>query len=412
MGSGDTRQKIFSRHAPPLLQEPFVFTKVFLSIQRECYFGSSASSLWQSDCPAWTASSNSGCGWTQNGAICFNGAGSYSDDSSECWCACCCGYIAAGDTCGFEGGGSSGGSGGSSGGSCAASTNWPAALSLEPADVDNSGFATAHGKLRVLGVQMVDKNDLSVQLMGMSSHGLHWFPNCYSKQAIAFLVQHWGINLFRTALFVKNGGYDSNPGLLEVVKNIVAWCEELGIYVLIDYHTIANLYKDKSHVLYEIANEPNGVSWSTVLTYHNQVSWSTVLTYHNQVISAIRAVDPHTIIIWGTTAWSQGIDEASLTQVAKPHNVMYAFHFYAGTHSFLYNRVVAASSKIPLFVTEWGVSEASGDGAVRLDVAYSFLELFKKAGASANFAGQKISFAQWSYADKSERTLQPRPTRP
>ena len=37
--------------------------------------------------------------------------------------------------------------------------------------VDNTGFATAHGKLRLDGVQLVDAQGAAVQLMGMSSHG-------------------------------------------------------------------------------------------------------------------------------------------------------------------------------------------------------------------------------------------------
>merc|ERR1711879_455613 len=165
----------------------------------------------------------------------------------------------------------------------------------------------------VEGVQLIDEHGQAIQLMGMSSHGLHWFPNCYSKEAIQHLVEHWGINLFRAALYVGEGGYSQQPGLKSTVKNIVQWCKELGIYVMIDWHVLtpgdpnaatyagavpffeemAAEYKDEKHVLFEICNEPNGVQWSTVKTYADGV------------ISAIRAIDNSTVVIVGTPTWSQ-----------------------------------------------------------------------------------------------------------
>ena len=97
--------------------------------------------------------------------------------------------------------------------------------------------------------------------------------------------------------------------LLDLLHNIVDWCEELGTYVIIDWHVltpgdpnayldgrgastgvaidfwrhIAQRYKDKSHVIYEIANEPNNVDWSAVLDYHNSVSSTRVCANSKQV---------------------------------------------------------------------------------------------------------------------------------
>jgi len=255
----------------------------------------------------------------------------------------------------------------------------------------------------------VDEHGAAVQLMGMSSHGLSWFPDCVTRESIKHLVDSWGINLFRPAMYVGKG---DKAEMLELVNNIVDWCEELGIYVLIDWHiltpgdpnhwltgsgagqwnartfweTIAALYKDKKHVLYEIANEPNGVSWGAVKAYHNTI------------IGAIRAIDPETIIIAGTPTWSQDIHLAAADPVAQPHNVMYAFHFYAGTHRFLLSRLRQHAASLPIFVTEWGTSDASGDGGPYLDNAKEFLDLL----GSKTDLGVTISWAQWNFADKDE----------
>merc|ERR1711988_2100034 len=210
----------------------------------------------------------------------------------------------------------------------------------------------------------------------------------------------------RAAMYVGEGGYSVKPELKTTVTNIVQWCKELGIYVMIDWHVLtpgdpnagtysgavpffedmARAYKDEKHVLFEICNEPNGVQWSTVKTYADRV------------ITAVRAIDPSTVVIVGTPTWSQDIHEARKDPVSRPENIMYAFHFYAGTHMSLMPRVRDEARLIPIFATEWGTSQASGDGGPYLEDAKRFLDLFNDA------AGQKISWAQWSYADKAEKS--------
>ena len=103
------------------------------------------------------------------------------------------------------------------------------------APVDARGFVEKHGKLRLDGVQLVDESGAPVQLLGMSSHGLHWFPDCYTFEAIEHLVKTWGTNVFRAAMYVGEGGYASDPSVKQKVKDIVAWTKELGIYVVIDW---------------------------------------------------------------------------------------------------------------------------------------------------------------------------------
>ena len=120
-----------------------------------------------------------------------------------------------------------------------------------------------------------------MQLMGMSSHGLQWFPSCYTKESITFLVKNWGINVFRAAMYIGENGYATDRSLAEKVDEIVEWCEELGVYVMIDWHvltpgnptrgsmeraprldspsTTGRLLRTniriKKHVIYETANE-------------------------------------------------------------------------------------------------------------------------------------------------------------
>ena len=102
--------------------------------------------------------------------------------------------------------------------------------------------------------------------------------------------------------------YELEPLFLFFLDEVVDWAEELEIYLILDNHTfdpgtatdpnigdilnpvwenMAKHYKDRSkYVLYEILNEPHGISNST---------WSSI---QGEVISTIRAVDTtHTIIV-------------------------------------------------------------------------------------------------------------------
>jgi len=292
------------------------------------------------------------------------------------------------------------------------------------------GFARVHGKLKLDGVQLVGSSGAPVQLRGVSSHGLQWFGECVTLESITYLVENWGINVFRAVVYIDadKGGYLSDPEYFnEFVSNIVHWCEQLGIYVIIDWHVlsqgdpntylsspgenagpaidfwkyIANTYKNHTNVIYEIANEPNNVQWSRVLMYHNAV------------IQEIRSIDSETIIIAGTTTWSQDIHLAADTPVSMPYHVMYTFHFYAATHSSLIPRVSEYITRVPLFVSEFSLSTASGDGSYDGPTTTEFLNLFAGLSQNTSIAGSDpvfVSFTLWSYCDKSETSAVLNPT--
>jgi hypothetical protein len=147
------------------------------------------------------------------------------------------------------------------------------------------------------------------------------------------------------------------------------------------------LYKDKPHVIYEIANEPNEVEWQPNL-----------VAYLNAVIGAIRAIDSETIIIAGVPQWSQALyypgEDGGVTNT---HNVMYAFHFYAAAHLFLYDVVEEYSRTLPVFVTEWSPSSWDSVTEPNLPNADQFIALFS---GSLEWNPQTISSTAWNWGDK------------
>ncbi|MCY7783608.1 MULTISPECIES: cellulase family glycosylhydrolase [unclassified Bacillus (in: firmicutes)] len=260
-----------------------------------------------------------------------------------------------------------------------------------------------NGQLSLKGTQLVSRDGKAVQLKGISSHGLQWYGDFVNKDSLKWLRDDWGITVFRAAMYTADGGYIDNPSVKNKVKEAVEAAKELGIYVIIDWHILndgnpnqhkekakeffeemSRLYGNTPNVIYEIANEPNG-----------DVNWKRdIKPYAEEVISVIRKHDPDNIIIVGTGTWSQDVNDAADDQL-KDANVMYALHFYAGTHGqFLRDKANYALSKgAPLFVTEWGTSDASGNGGVFLDQSREWL----------NYLNSKnISWVNWNLSDKQE----------
>ena len=268
-----------------------------------------------------------------------------------------------------------------------------------PAPVTSvSGGASENGRLRVDGTRLVNERGETVQLKGMSSHGLQWFANFATEDAIKATAAY-GANLFRCAMYTGEGGYLSNKAVKDTLISAVDAAIRQDMYVIIDWHILSDgdplanadaaaeffaemseRYADCPNVLYEICNEPNGgVTWD-----------GNVKPYAERIIPIIRA-NSDGIILVGSPAWSQDLHEAAKNPLSGD-NIMYTCHFYAGTHTdWLRQRI--ADCNLPVFVTEWGTSAADGNGGVFLDEAQKWIDFMNERG---------ISWANWSLCDKSE----------
>ena len=213
--------------------------------------------------------------------------------------------------------------------------------------VDCTNYAVERGKLALDGIQLVD--EIGILFNCVEYHpmvcSMQYNPECITKDAIEYLVTNLGDNVYRPVVYVDPwlDGYSNNAEYYDpFIQNIVQWCKELGIYVIIDWHIIGDpnaylnkyyqgthglpvdffdsysaMYQNETHVIYEIANKPYNVNWDNLV-------W-----YHNLIIDTIRAHDADAIIIGGTPGYSTEINKAFAEPVTSPHNVFYAFHFYA-----------------------------------------------------------------------------------
>ena len=232
-----------------------------------------------------------------------------------------------------------------------------------------------HGALHVENGKLTDQHGDVVQLYGMSTHGIAWFPQYVNPDAFRTLRDDWNTNCIRLAMYTaEDGGYCSGGDkeqLKQLVKDGVSYATDLGMYVIVDWHILSdgdpNQNKDEAiaffkemaetfvnndNVLYEICNEPNGGT-----------SWESIKAYAEEIIPVIREKKPDAVILVGTPTWSQEIDKAAESPL-EDKNVMYTSHFYAGTHKDdLRNRLESyAQNGLPIFVSEFGMCDASGNG--------------------------------------------------
>ncbi len=267
-------------------------------------------------------------------------------------------------------------------------------------------YPSTSGRLQVIGTQLCDQNGNPVQLKGVSSHGLSWYPEYVNSSCLADL-RSWGANVFRLAMYTADyNGYctgGNQTTLKNLIKQGVDAAKANDMYVIIDWHILsdsnpltyqsqaksffeemAKEFSGYNNVIYEICNEPN-----------SGTSWSDIKSYANTIIPAIRKYDSNAVIIVGTPTWSQDVDVAAADPLTGYNNIMYSLHFYAATHKDdLRNKMTSAiNAGLPVFVSEYGICDSSGSGSIDESSANTWVSLMNQYG---------VSYVMWNMSNKDE----------
>lgn len=280
-------------------------------------------------------------------------------------------------------------------------------ITSPPATNSPKSIVELYGRLQVKGNKIFGKDDSVVVLRGMSLFWSQWGGHFYNENVIKWLRDDWKCTIVRAAVGIESGGYLTNPQLeMQKAETVINAAIKYGIYVIVDWHdhnaqnhleqskeffkTIAQKYGDKPNIIYEIFNEPLQVSWTNAIK-----------PYAEEVIRTIRQYDSDNLIVVGTPTWSQDVDVAANDPI-QDNNVAYALHFYSSTHrQFLRNKATTALNKgIPLFITEYGISEASGNGNIDLNEANIWMNFMES---------NKLSNCNWSIMDKAESSAALKP---
>ena len=249
------------------------------------------------------------------------------------------------------------------------------------------GPVSYYGALHTSGNKIIGaKNNQQAMLRGVS---LYWsdaigFPY-YDPTVISWAVDNLKIDVFRYVMGItyydSDGGtknaiddqfsYAKSPDLqFSMIDKMVEAAIENDVYIIIDWNshrahletsiaktffeTVSKKYRDVPNIIYEIYSEPVDGSGG---------NWSTIKNYANTVVPAIRANTMNLVIV-GTPQWSMHPEQGAQSPIASP-NIAYVFHFYAGTHSvsqFGEKVTSAFNTGYPVFISEWGTTNADGDG--------------------------------------------------
>ena len=245
-----------------------------------------------------------------------------------------------------------------------------------------------YGQLQVKGTQLCDQQGQPVILHGLN---LEWdtrWPRMYNKKYMKTLKREGQYPLLRLAMEVSEGnGYLAHPQqAMACLKPVIEAAIKQNIYVIIDWHAnsmhtqearqffgeIAQRYGRYPHIIYEIYNEPI------------EETWTSIKKYASEVISEIRRYDPDNIVLVGCPHWNQDIHLVTNSPLDGFQNVMYTVHFYAATHGDdLRQRTEdAVRQGIPIFISECGAMEASGEGPIDLESEAQWVAMCHRLGIS------------------------------
>lgn len=252
-----------------------------------------------------------------------------------------------------------------------------------------------------------------VQVRGMS---LYWSlladaTDFWTETAVTSMLNDMNIQLIRASMATGTEdwggpykGYQLDAeNQKKLVSTIVETAIKLDIYVIIDWHSheatnqvesakgffseMAKKYGSYDNVIFELFNEPLDIAWDEIKNYANQV------------IPAIREYSDNLILV-GNRAWDQHPEEVIGNEVTdSKNNTAYTLHYYAMSHCASgtneyggpcegANGEKAIKAGLPIFLSEWGVGTADGNGTT--------------IGREENdewqaFANKyKISWANWS----------------
>ena len=277
----------------------------------------------------------------------------------------------------------------------------------KPAVSDGRARPSNCGRLQVANGKLSDREGEPVMLRGVSFNGLITSESFLNEQLFGELAKDDGVNLVRLAMYTYGVGIvgyctkgDKDRHKQDIDKG-VELARANDMYALIDWHILsdgdpntyledakaffaemAEKYSGYDNVLYEICNEPNGVDWAAVKKYAEEV------------IPVIREKDPESVIIVGNPDWSKDLYSVAADPLAF-ENVLYTLHFYSATHGQNFRDMTEELSQkgLPIFVSEFGVTAASGGMPRDLESADLWIDLLER---------ENISYCLWAFSKVNE----------
>ena len=260
-----------------------------------------------------------------------------------------------------------------------------------PQTFDAAGLPKNLDFIRVEGNRFVDQDGNPVVFRGVSisdpdklSRTGHWSRSHFE------IIESWGANLVRIPVHPAAWRQRGREGYFGLLDEAVTWASELGLYLIIDWHSIGNLLSGLfQHPMYDTTRQETLGFWRDVAaryrgipavafyelfneptTYHGQLgetSWEEWKRFNEEAIGIIYAHDRQVVPLVAGFNWAYDlqpvagapIDAEGIGYVSHPYpqKVTPPFeHKWQRDFGFV-------AERYPLFVTEFGYMGADDPGA-------------------------------------------------
>jgi hypothetical protein len=212
------------------------------------------------------------------------------------------------------------------------------------------------------GVASADLKDVAVDRAPMDLDGL--------IDLVSDAKRGWYARVIRLTVFPERWLEDPDAYLANYLEPAVDRALERGLYAIIDWHEISDSspvaervaafwrlvaprFARRSHVLYEVFNEPQNV---------DDFSWSHWKADAQPWVDEIRRSAPDTILLLGAPFWDQQLAGA-VSDPFSGENLAYVAHVYPGIDPSVWSAggpISQVSALHPVIITEWGY-ESGGE---------------------------------------------------
>ena len=271
---------------------------------------------------------------------------------------------------------------------------------------ESENRATWPKMVRVQGNRLVDTDGKEVWLQGVNAGGMETIPNGDQQvKSTVVAIDQWHANCIRLPIneahWFGTGIYSKNDGgksFRDACDKIVRLAANRGAYVVIDLHRFrapkaehvefwkdcAAHYKNHPAVLFDLFNEPHGISWEIWRDggwvgkqgQHDESAFlSSEEKKKNQgfesvgmqaLVDAVRSTGAKNVVIAGGLFWANdltGIESEAIEKGEKKsfrltdttgNGIMYAWHTYHWHKG--WGRLLPVAAKHPIFLGEVGAS--------------------------------------------------------
>lgn len=250
-------------------------------------------------------------------------------------------------------------------------------------------------EIRVVGNRLHDPDGNEVWLQGVNAGGLETLPqDDQPVKSLVVAIDEWKANCIRIPIkddfWFGKSAYQKDGGKYyrEKIDFMVTLAANRGAYVVIDLHRYrapkkehaefwkdcAARYKDHPAVLFDILNEPHGITWDVwrnggYVANEGAIDESAFLTAEEKaanrgfesigmqaLVEAVRSTGAKNIVIAGGLFWCNdltGVVNGYALDDPTGNGIMYSWHTYHW-HTGWAEKVLPAAEKYPIFLGEVG----------------------------------------------------------